>query len=232
MNKKTFTGSEKDDTLNIAADNASVNGGAGNDSFYADGSEVTLTGDKGNDSFKLSGKNPTLTYSVGEGNDTVNFVDGMQISLRGNTSIKALEKTGSDLVLGFGENSSIKITGVNSTDTLKVISDSGSVTLYAGKFDLTNQLTFNSDNSSVKVAENFAGSLSPNDDIYLGGSKLSNVSTIDAGNVTNEISISGNDKDNIIIGGKNNDNIFGGDGSDYIIGNDGDDKLYGEATTL
>ena len=228
MSKKTFTGSANADSLNIAANNATVLGGAGNDSFTVSGSKVTLTGGKGNDSFKLSGKNPVLIYNTGDGNDTVNFVAGMQISLSGSTQIKTLGKSGSDLLLGFGKNSSVKITGAKSTDTLKVSDASGSVTLVAGKFDLANSLTFNSKNSSVTVAKNFTGSLAPSDDIYLGGSKLSGVATINAGNVTSEISISGNAKANFISAGKNNDSILGGNGNDSIAGNAGNDKLYGQ----
>ena len=228
MSKKTFTASANADSLNIAANNAAVFGGAGNDSFTVSGSKVTLTGGKGNDSFKLSGKNPVLIYNTGDGNDTVNFVSGMQFSLSGSTQIKTLGKSGSDLVLGFGKNSSVKVTGAKSSDTLKVSDASGSVTLVAGKFDLADSLTFNSKNSSVTVAKNFFGSLAPSDDIYLGGSKLSKVATINASNVTSEITISGNDKANTIFAGKNNDCILGGNGNDSIVGNAGNDKLYGQ----
>lgn len=228
MSKKTFTSSANADTLNIAANNAAVLGGAGNDSFTVSGSKVTITGGKGNDSFKLSGKNPVLIYNTGDGNDTVNFVSGMQISLSGSTQIKTLGKSGSDLLLGFGKNSSVKVTGAKSTDTLKVSDASGSVTLLAGKFDLANSLTFNSKNSSVTVAKNFSGSLAPSDDIYLGGSKLSSVTTINASNVTSEITISGNAKANFISAGKNNDSILGGNGNDSISGNAGNDKLFGQ----
>ena len=228
MSKKTFTGTGNADTLNIAANNTAVLGGAGNDSFTVSGSKITLTGGKGNDSFKLSGKNPVLIYNTGDGNDTINFVAGMQISLTGSTQIKTLGKSGYDLMLGFDKNSSVKVTGAKSSDSLKVSNASGSVTLVAGKFDLADSLTFNSKNSSVTVAKNFFGSLAPSDDIYLGGSKLSSVATINAGNVTSEISISGNDKANTISAGKNNDSISGGNGNDSIVGNAGNDKLYGQ----
>ena len=228
MSKKTFTGSANADSLNIAANNAAVLGGAGNDSFTVTGSKVTLTGGKGNDSFTLSGKSPVLIYATGDGNDSVNFVAGMHISLSGSTQIKTLGKSGSDLLLGFGKNSSIKVTGSKSSDTLKVSDASGSVTLVAGKFDLANSLTFNSKNSSVAVDKNFTGSLAPSDDIYLGGSKLSGVATINAGNVTSSITITANDKANFISASKNNDEIFGGNGNDSIVGNAGNDKLYGQ----
>ena len=228
MAKKTFTGSANADTLNIAANNAAVLGGAGNDSFTVSGSKVTLTGGKGNDSFKLSGKNPVLIYAAGDGNDSVNFVAGMHISLSGSTQIKTLGKSDSDLLLGFGKNSSVKVTGAKSTDTIKVSDASRSVTLIAGKFDLANSLTFNSKNSSVTVDKNFTSSLAPSDDVYLGGSKLSSVATINASNVTSSITVNGNDKANFIFGGKNNDEIFGGNGNDSIVGNAGNDKLYGQ----
>lgn len=227
LSKKTFTASDKADTLNIAASNMAIIGGKGNDNFSVSGSNVTLTGGKGNDSFKLSGKNPVLIYSAGDGIDKANYVKGLQVSLSGNTSIKALGKKDSTLVLGFGKNSSISVTGAKDTDTLTVVSGSDSVTLSADKFDLASKLTFNSKNSSVKVAKNFTGSLTPNDDIYLAGSKLSSVSTINASNVTGTVSISGNAKANVITAGKNNDSILGNNGNDKLYGNAGNDKLYG-----
>ena len=229
MSGKKFTGTANADTLNIAANNAAVLGGAGNDKFTVSGAKVTVTGGKGNDTFNLSGKNPVLIYSAGDGNDKVNYVKGLQVSLSGSTEIKTLGKKDSTLVLGFGKNSSISVTGAKTADTLKVASSSGSVTLSADKFDLASKLTFNSKNSSVKVAKNFTGTLTPSDDIYLGGKKLANVATINAGAATGKVTISGNAKANTIIGGLNSDSISGNAGNDSLVGGKGNDKLYGNA---
>ena len=228
MSGKTFTGTSKADTLNIAATNAAINGGAGNDSFTVSGSKITVMGGKGNDYITLK-KSAMIIYSSGEGKDTVTYAKGMQISLSGSTEIKSLGKSGSDLVLGFGKNSSINITGTTTADSLKVTSSTSSVTLLADKFDLAKNLTFNSKNSSVKVAKNFTGSLTSSDDIYLGDTKLSSVSTINASNVTGKVTISGNAKANTIFAGNNSDKLLGGRGNDSLIGNAGNDKLYGEA---
>ena len=234
MSKKTFTGTVKADTLNIAASNAVVDGGAGDDTFTVSGSKVTLTGGKGNDKISLQ-KAATIIYGTGDGKDTVNFVKGMQISLSGSTEIKTLGKSGDDLVLGFGKNSSITVTGTKSTDTLKVAGKS-TITLEADKFDLAKSLTFSKKSDSVKVAKDFTGELSVDDNIYLGNSKLSSVATINASAVTGKATISGNAKANTILGGKgndkllglsSNDSLFGGDGNDTLLGGDGADKLNG-----
>ena len=227
MNGKKFTGTKNADKFNIAASNAAVLGGEGNDKITVSGAKVTVTGGKGNDIFSLSGKNPVLIYGAGDGNDKVNCIKGLQVSLSGSTEIKELGKKDSTLVLGFGKNSSMSVTGAKETDTLKVTSRSGSVTLYAGKFDLANSLTFNRKNSSVKVAKDFTGTISPSDGIYLGSAKLSFVSTIDASAVTGTLTISGNDKANYIVAGKKCSSLAGGKGNDTLIGGTGADTLSG-----
>ena len=228
MSGKSFTGTSKVDTLNIAANNAAIDGGAGNDSFTVSGSKVTLTGGKGNDSISLQ-KAATIIYGAGDGADTVNFVKGMQISLSGSTEIKTLDKSGSDIVLGFGKNSSVKVTGVKDGDEFKVIGSDGSLIVDASKFDLASKLTFNSANTSVKVAKDFTGSLSPSDDIYLGGTKLASVATINAGAVTGKVTISGNAKANKIFGGTNNDSLWGAEDNDTLSGGKGNDVLRGRS---
>ena len=141
---------------------------------------------------------------------------------------KTLGKNASNIVLGFVKNSSVKVTGVKESDTFKVIGSNGTLTIDASKFDLASKLTFNSVNTSVKVAKDFTGSLSPSDDIYLGGTKLSSVSTINAGAVTGKATISGNANANKIIGGTNNDSLWGAEGNDTLSGGKGNDSLYGE----
>ena len=217
MKGKAFTGSASDDVINITAKNAVVKGGKGNDAFTVSGSKVTVTGGKGNDTFNLSGKNPVLVYGTGDGKDSVSYVAGLSVSLKSGTKIQSFGKDDSGIVLGFEKNSSIKITNVNDSDTLKVVDADGSITLLASQFDLADKLTFDSENTSVKVAENFTGHITPNDDIYLGNNKLSNVVTINAGKVNGDILIKGNSKSNKIYGGKGNSTLTGGKGADTFV---------------
>ena len=223
MSGKTFTGTGNADTFNIAANNAVISGGAGNDNFSVSGSNVTITGGKGKDTFNLSGKNPVLIYCAGEGNDTVNYVKGFTVSLSGNTELKTANKSNSNLVLGFGKNSSIKVTGVDNNSTVKLVGKDSSVTLDVARFALADYLTFNKSNTTATIAKNFTGSISPSDDIYLGGSKLSNVTKINAQNVTGKIEITGNDKANNLIAGKSKTTLAGGKGNDTLVGGAGKD---------
>lgn len=180
MSGKSFVGTSGSDMINVAAKNA------------------TITGGKGDDFITLE-QGATLIYNSGDGNDTVNFANGFAVSLSGSTEVKSLAKSDSEFVLGFGNNSSITVTDIGD-DTFEIF----------GK------------------KQNFT--VDPNN---LDGSKFSAVTTFDAHEVTNSISIEGNanantilggEGDDILIGGKGNDSLWGGEGGDTFIYNSGDGK--------
>ena len=218
MTGKTFVGSSGADTLNIVATNASIDGSAGNDLITVNSDNVTVTGGKGNDNITLT-KATTLIYGSGQGNDTVNFIDGIVISET--SDIKDAVKNGSELVLGFGKNSSLTITGVDDNDELPIDGKKRNLTVDMSRFTLGNILTFDKTKSptAVTVGSAFKGSISQSDDLYLGGAKLSNVTTFDASKVTSKISIEGNSKANTIIGGQGQSELIGGKGNDLFVFN-------------
>lgn len=139
MSGKKFTGTGKVDTLTVAANNANVDLGAGNDVVTLSGLKVTLNGGAGND--KLTGsKNVDLLYG-GAGNDSILgnagndklYGDAGNDTLRGGagndtlTGGKGDDKLwgdagkdtflysngdGKDVIFGFENNDLLQITGV------------------------------------------------------------------------------------------------------------------------
>lgn len=212
MSGKTFTGTSSSDTITVAAENATIAGGKGNDS-------VTLE------------KGATLIYATGDGNDSVNFAEGFKVSLSGSTKLSSLSKSDSNLILAFGKNSSVTVTDIGESDSFEIVGKNQNLTVDMSKFDLADRLSFDKDKSptAVTVSSDFSGSLSSSDDLYLGNSKLSAVTTFDAHELTSSVLIEGNAKANSILGGNGDDTLSGGAGNDVLRGNSGDDSLWGDA---
>lgn len=213
MKDKKFFGTNGDDTLVIAAGNAYVDGGKGNDNFTVTGKDVTLVGGKGNDNFTVS-NSAVLAYSKGDGLDTVNYAAGLQISLNGTMKPTSLAQNNTNLIINLGKGDSITVTDMG--DTLKTVNKNESLIIEKSKLTLGEKLTFDSKSTSVTIGSSFTGTITPDDDIYLSKGKLSNVSTINASNVSGEVLIVGNSKANTIIGGKNS-TLEGGKGNDVFV---------------
>lgn len=69
LNGRKFVGTGKVDTLTVAANNANVDAGAGNDVVTVSGLKVTLNGEAGNDSLRSEAGADTL--SGGKGDDVI-----------------------------------------------------------------------------------------------------------------------------------------------------------------
>ena len=223
MAGKIFTGTGGADTITVAAENATVQGGKGND-------DLTPT------------KGTTLIYGAGDGNDSICFAEGLTVSLSGSTKLNSLSKNDSNIVLCFGKNSSITVADFGESATFQVVGKKQNLTVDTSKFAVAEKLTFDKTKSptAVTIAADFTGSISQADDLYLGGGKLSNVTTFDGRNIGGKISIEGNAKankiyggasDDTLIGGKSNDSLWGSDGADTFIyaNGDGNDIIYGFA---
>lgn len=97
MSGKKFTGTGKVDTLTVAANNANVDLGAGNDVVTVSGLKVTLNGGAGND-----------TLTGGKGDDKLWGDAGKDTFLYSNGD-------GKDIIFGFENNDLLQITGTFST---------------------------------------------------------------------------------------------------------------------
>lgn len=213
MKGKKFFGTTGNDTLNISASNASVYGSKGADNFTITGAGVTVSGGTGNDTFNVGSKGAVLAYNKGDGLDTVNYAQGLQISLSGTMKPVNVSQDSSNMIIGLGKGDSITVT--NMGDTLDVHNSKESFTLSKSNLSIKDKLTFNAKKTAVTIGSALKGTISPDYDIYLNGGKLSTVSTIDGSNASGVL-IVGNAKANTIIGGKNS-TLQGGKGNDTFV---------------
>ncbi len=150
MNGKIFFGTSGSDEIIADADNAAVNGGAGNDIFSIKGENVTVTGGKGNDTFRLQ-EGATLIYGSGDGKDSVNFVEGLKISLSGSAEIKSISQNDSDIILDFGRNSSVTVTDAGEIGSFELLGKKQNLTVNPRKFALVDDLAFDKEKSPSAV---------------------------------------------------------------------------------
>ena len=90
MAGKTFIGTSGADSIVVDADNATIQGGKGNDNF-------TLT------------KGATLIYGTGDGNDTISCTEGLKVNFSGSTEVKGVTQNDSGVVFDCGKNSSLTV---------------------------------------------------------------------------------------------------------------------------
>ena len=114
MSGKTFVGTSGADTLSIAAENASVEGGAGNDKLVGGANNDSLNGGNGNDTLSGGAGNDKLLG--GAGNDSLNGGDGKDTLSGGTGNDKLLGGVGNDSLHG-GDGKDI-LSGGSGNDTL------------------------------------------------------------------------------------------------------------------
>ena len=206
-----------------------INGGDGNDTLTAAGSNIdgvrlTLNGDNGNDSIVGSNGNDSINGGAGDdaangraGNDILTGGDGNDVLAGGDGNDTILGGAGNDFLTGQTGNDSIA--GGDGNDTLRGFEGSDTLQGQSGD-DLLNGMD--------------------GDDSILGGVGKDQV-TGGAGNDTldggrNDDTINGNAGNDLIRGdhgndyinaGTESDTVNGGDGHDTIIATDGNDLLNG-----
>jgi Ca2+-binding RTX toxin-like protein len=208
----TVDGGADNDTLNFRGGSGqTAHGGFGNDrfNFYADGISVTLNGDDGNDDFYGYGHQVSGTLSGGFGSDYFNgFVAGVTLAGGGGNDIyRATAGSPATFLENPGEG----------TDSVQV----------ARGQDYT--LPDNIENISV---QGFSGSvLGP---ATLNGNALNN-SIVAHNNADFIYGWDGNDRisakggDDHLVGGNGNDYLDGGSGNDTFLAGAGNDILQGRS---
>ena len=231
MKGKTFTGTANADTINIAASNAAVIGGNGNDKLTLSGSNITVTGGKGNDVF---------VYEKGD-NVIADFTAGDKISL--GTAITKSTVSGTDAVFTIAKET-LTVKKGKGKKIAFVDAKGNSRTIIGGAQIFTNsssaKVTLSSgvevgDVSARTKAINLTGNALNN--TILGGTK--NDSLYGGKGNDSLVGSSGNDKlygqagADTLIGGVGNDSLWGGTGNDLLYGGDGKDVFIykpGEGT--
>ena len=224
MNNKTFSGSDEDDTVNIAADNAAVMGGAGNDTLTGGAGNDSLWGDAGNDFFIYEAGNDVIEdYTAGQ--DTIKIAKG---------KISKTSFSGSDVIFTIGTGTLTVKNAIGKTISL-IDSDGKASSTVVGSKTSTNNQNYKRSSSSVPSSRkkdifNFKTSVSvkgsAGDDVIW---NYGNLVTIFGGNGNDTIRNSGANV--TIISGRGNDQISLSSGAknnliEYNAG-DGHDTIWG-----
>lgn len=218
--ESTVLGGAGNDKIEVGADakNASVDGGAGDDSIISAADGVTVTGGAGKDVISVSGKD----WVVDAGADD----DSLNVSGTGTVTLGA----GKDSVV-FGT-ADVTFTDYNyNDDTL----EHEAITITADKDSLAK--TFGTD-GKLALADSLKATFTGKDGVYAakfvdGGTTAAYVWTGETGAVADgskygdALTMVGANNDDVadtLIGGAKNDTIYAGTG-DYVYGGAGDDSI-------
>ena len=197
----TITGSKNADTITANGNNLSINGGAGNDTIKFFGSATTVTGGKGKDVFVYkSGNNVIADYAP---EDTIQITSGKA----------KVAKSGSDVIFTVGKGKITIKGGANKTITY---------TDANGKHVYPEIVKFNSGGTEATILSSYTKNsfnIADYDDYK------NTVKNINASSVKHDISITGNNLANKIVGGDGNDILIGGKGNDTLSGGNGADTF-------
>jgi Ca2+-binding RTX toxin-like protein len=212
----TLTGNDEGDQLigNGAAD--TLIGGAGSDGLADSGGAAVLLGGAGDDTYIVSNTATAVTEQPGGGDDTVTT----SVSYALPANVEHLVGTGyAALTLTGGDQDGVTITANDADDTL--VSGSGATTLIGGK----GNDTFVVNNTSDIVLAQGAGNTN---------TILTSVSYAAATNVqvltgigSADITLTGNNLDNVITANSGNDTLIAGSGSTTLVAGAGHDTFIG-----
>jgi len=217
-----FTGNALDNSITAGAGNDTLNGGAGND---------TMVGGQGNDAYVVNSAGDTVTEQNGEGIDKVTILTTAVMTAFNNVENYTFAGTGNWTFTGNALNNTI--TGGKGADHID--GGAGDDVLSGGAgIDFLTGGTGNDTYIADSLAE--IGKISET-----GGDTGDTLKTAVAlktavTGVENYIytglanwTFTGNDSDNVVVGGSKTDNLAGGKGDDTLIGNAGNDILDGGA---
>ena len=210
--KDSIFGAGGNDTIKGSSGKDILWGDAGDDKLYGGSGSDTLNGDAGNDTLWGGKGNDLLTGGAGDdvfiytaGNDTItDYAAGDKISLNA-ADISNSTLSGDNVIFTIGTG---KLTVRDAkADIITLLDTSGKEysTIVGGTTLIVNDLT----TSPVTVS--------------------SAVKVIDGSERTTKVKITGNSKNNTIIGGNGDDILKGGKGNDILIGGKGNDSLWGNA---
>lgn len=231
-----LTGNAGDDTLLGNAGDDTLDGGAGND---------TLIGGIGNDIYIVDAVTDVVIENAGEGTDTIQTaLASYTIS---NNEVENLTYIGAATFAGTGNAGANVITGGSGNDTLDgglgndtLDGGAGNDTLYGGDGDDTLNGGLGADtliggvgndiylvdvagDAIVELAGDGVDEVRASGTSYTLSANIENLTRVGSGSFVG----TGNDLDNMIIGGNSADTLNGGAGNDTLNGGLGVDTLAG-----
>ena len=205
-----------------------LTGGKGNDSLYGDSGNDLLKGGKGKDTIRGGKDDDTLTggagadtfiYSIGDGNDTITDYEESDV-IKFESGTPKFSTKGNNVILTVG-------TG-NNKGTITLQNAKGKTITYLDaknvEYTWPKEIEVNDAVTKVTILDAYSKDSFKIADY---GADYTGVKTIDASAVQHDMSITGNDKANGIVGTEEDDYIDGGKGKDTILGGDGNDTLVG-----
>ena len=198
----TLYGGEGNDTLTGGAGNDILNGGDGDDTLYGGEGSNTLTGGAGNDTFVYGLGYDTISDYTNNGIET----DTLRIE---GTAVSDVRQYNDVVRVDTGNGGYVDLAGAGGAP-VRIEDNHG---IYAVS-DLAS-------NPTITLGGDFTG------DRFDAGD-LSFAKTINAGEMTREITITGNANDNVMYAGQYGGTLYGGDGDDILYGSDWSDYLYGD----
>ncbi|MBQ9479538.1 MAG: hypothetical protein IJU71_08295, partial [Selenomonadaceae bacterium] len=231
-----IVGNANANVVSLGAYGGTVDGGAGNDKIFGNSAATAST---------------TFVYTLGDGNDEINFFDGTKdiISIGGytkaiNTSDKSVFKdSGKDITLNLTSGTTKgKLTIKSVTGELKIVgadADGNEITLldYGKNLPDSTNMTYNSGKTAMTIGS--AAELDGVDTFKLSDYGI-NLKEIDASRYSSTALhlIAADGKANVLRagsagstleGGTGNDKLYGNSGADsfvYSIGGGGKDEIY------
>ena len=201
-----ITGNQKNNVIVGGDGDDTIEGGKGNDN---------LTGGKGSDVF---------VYNKGDNSDKIlDYAEEDMISIKGDTVKKiSTSKDKKDIIFTLASKKTITIVG--GADKVINYEDND------GEHAHSQFVKFNDDGTGATLKSTYSKSTF---NIAEFGGYAEDIVTINASAVNQGLFITGNQKNNVIVGGdgddtieggKGNDNLTGGDGADVFIYNKGDNN--------
>ena len=224
-NSLTLTGDDGDNTLAwTGASGITLDGGAGNDTLSGgDGHDVliggtgnnVLKGGKGNDLYIIDNADDAVIEEAGGGIDTV--MTGASYTL--GEHLENLTLTGAADINGTGNNADNRLVGNRGNNTLD--GGAGADTLIGGEGD---DIYIVDNLKDVVIEKDSEGTDTVRASVsWTLGANLENLELTGSANLSG----SGNELDNRLIGNDGNNTLNGGAGNDYLDGGKGQDKLIG-----
>ena len=202
-------GSADADSIIQNGGSALISVGAGNDyiSLGASTSKNTIIGGAGNDSIYSSKGSNLYQYATGEGNDFISGITANDTLQFTSGEIESWSVEDSDLTFKISEGSIKIANGVGASIT---VLESGSKK--AETFIYGENLKYDAKKTAVTLTADYEGTYT---------ASTTSIISID-GAAADSIAITGNAKNNLIIGGENS-TLYGGKGNDTLTGGDGAD---------
>lgn len=223
-------GGSGDDYIDpVFSDSASIFGGDGNDTITNEGNNATLNGGVGDDVISLRGSSisgSVIEYSVGDGNDFIfGFNETVTLSLASGTRYSTVEN-GDNVIVSVGENN-ITISGAKNLSSLNIINYETPALDITGN---VNDTLISGTSGADKIINNASNvtinGLGGNDSITNNGE----YGIIDGG--AGQDSINNNAANVTINGAEGDDNIYNSASNVSISGSYGNDTIANSGSNV